>query len=325
MPAATYAGPVVDRERDQQAVDPRLEELVGQQRDAVQRDRDQARERGLLVEGDELAPRLRRAAEAGGEREADQDRGGDEHERHDARRAADQPEGVLLGVHRRPPRGPDPALGPSPAGCRVVHAATTRRTTGRGSRTSSAVVVDDQPAVPAQPASRVRRAAQQRGLGERLGLDGGGRQRGRAEIAGPGRLERARVEEVVARRAVGRAPQPRVEARGRDARPSTRSTCAVSPVSGWRTWTSNGSDTRMSPPQSTAQRPCEPVREQVRGEALARAAGVEPEAGRAGDRALADRRPGATARAGSVPPAGAAVLPISASASGSSGARRVRS
>ena len=58
--------------------------------------------------------------------------------------------------------------------------------------------------------------AEQRGLGQRLGLERGRRERGGADQAGPGRLAGRGVEEVVARRAVRGAPQADVEARRGD-------------------------------------------------------------------------------------------------------------
>ncbi len=57
---------------------PGLQEAVAEQREAVDGDRDQGGERGLLVDRDERSSAWRRAAEAGGERQADQDGRGDE-------------------------------------------------------------------------------------------------------------------------------------------------------------------------------------------------------------------------------------------------------
>ena len=100
-PGGDEGRPVVDDHRDRDARRSRLQERVAEQRDAVQRDRHQARERAVLVERDERAAAGGRAAEAGGERQPDQDGDGDEDQRDDARGAAHQPPGVVGGALMR--------------------------------------------------------------------------------------------------------------------------------------------------------------------------------------------------------------------------------
>ena len=175
------------------------------------------------------------------------------------------------------------------------------------------------------------RAGQQRGLGQRLGLERGGRERGGADHAGPGRRAGRGVEDVVARRAVLGAPQAAVDARRGD-RAAGRCCKPMDGLAGERMADVDVERlavalTRRSPPQSIAQRSLrgEAEREQVGGEALAGAAGVEPKPGRAA-RCVPSAEAAACRQArepgrGSRPGGGGAAA--SASASASSGSRRV--
>ena len=194
-----------------------------------------------------------------------------------------------------------------------------------------AVVADEQPAVAAQPAPRARagRSAARPWRAPRP------RARSGASAVAPIRPVQAGSPVAgssrwCAGRAVGGAPEPGVDARRGDrAVAAGCSVSIVSPVSGWRTSIANGAPspapTRRSPPQSTAQRgaAASDARQQVGGEALAGAAGVEPQAGRAATMpAPSSTRDSRQRAAGRGARGRARRRRASASASGSSGARR---
>ena len=177
---------------------------------------------------------------------------------------------------------------PPPAGRRRAGAAPGRSTPTRSTAPSS--WTSTPPRRAEQPA-RAGRAAQEGGLGERLGVERGRRERGGARS---GRSTRARRWPGRAgggprrrRRAAGRRG-----ARGPDVAtpPATRSVAAAAPVSGCSTTTSHGvaGDAQVAAAVDD-DAPRAAVAQQLRGgvgrEALRRAARVEAQAGRPRDRA----------------------------------------
>ena len=77
---------------------PGLSQLVAEQRDPVHGDRDQAGECQVLVHLHQLPVETRAAKQLARHQQPEADRGGDQAERDDARRAAREPPYVVVGV-----------------------------------------------------------------------------------------------------------------------------------------------------------------------------------------------------------------------------------
>ena len=217
---------VPHRERDEDARHAGMQPGVGEQQQAVGGDRDQAGDRQALVPG----------AHAGGRRGRDELQRRDEaedrddpecREAHDAGRAAGQPPGVVEGVEH------DGGLGLLGRSGQVADGAPLGATRGRrpvvrsghgtlrdaaqgGHDLDGAVLVHQQPTVGGQHRAGIARPAQQRDLGQDLGLQRAAPDGGRGEQAGPGRAAGRRVEQVVGGRTVVVEPQPTVNPGGRD-------------------------------------------------------------------------------------------------------------
>ena len=87
-------GPVGHRERDRDPGGARVEPRIAEQRQSVNRDRDQRRDRGLLVDRVQDARQPRLLRHAPGEREAEADGDRDQRQRDQAGGTAGQPPGV---------------------------------------------------------------------------------------------------------------------------------------------------------------------------------------------------------------------------------------
>ena len=262
--------PVLHRERHGDPDRPGGEPAVAEQRDPVHRDRDQARERGVLVHRGEDLRQPGLADRLAGHREPQRHRERDQQQRHDAGGPAREPPPELHGVaagHAATPRpfGPEP---PAPA-------APARHESARRTRRAGSAPARDRPAGPAAPArpssrGRPRGSARRRGAGAARGLATG------RPAARPWRAPRPRPRSGRRRWRSGRRSRPGGRSRGRSgggptvppvshsrasmpdvatAPPCSSSTAASPPPSGWRTSTAWSPCTRMSPPQSTAHGP----------------------------------------------------------------------
>ena len=185
----------------------RVQPAVAEQRDAVDGDRDQAGERGVLVDGDQRAAqpgRARRGRPSPG-RATDSVISASATSP-DARLASHQP----YSIGSRPVMPPRHAT--APPSVERPTATRRRRRRGRARRRGGAAALG---------------AGQQRRLRERLGLRGGGRDGRGGDDAGPGGLAGGRVDQVVARpRPHARASTPEVAT----AAVASASTAAGSPV-----------------------------------------------------------------------------------------------
>ena len=161
-----------------------------------------------------------------------------------------------------------------------------------------------------EPLLRAARAAEERGLGQRLGLERRGGERGDADQARPGGRAGRRVEQVVARGAVLAPPEARVDAGGGDG--AVLDVERVDRLLRQRVADLDLEGAADADVAAAVDRPAavEAVRQQVGGQALARPAGVEPQAGRAADRLVGERDaapqllrvgPGGARGAGSAP------------------------
>ena len=175
---------VVDHERHGDAGQPGVHEAVAEQRDPVDRDRDEPDQRGLLVDGHQRAREARVARDAPGHREADADGQRDAEQRDDAGRARCEPPAVLGGIRH--------AASTSPSAWTMIAAAG------------------------GEDAARAVRAGQQRRLGERLRVQGRRRERGDGQQAGPRGPAGRGVEQVVRDRSSGGPPGAADDARRRD-------------------------------------------------------------------------------------------------------------
>ena len=95
IPSPVNSGSWSIAERDRDPEHARVQPLVAEQRDAVDGDRDQARERGVLVDGEHRAAQLRLARDAAGHRQPERHGERDQRERDEPGRAARQPPAVL--------------------------------------------------------------------------------------------------------------------------------------------------------------------------------------------------------------------------------------
>ena len=160
------------------------------------------------------------------------------------------------------------------------------------------------PPISARTARPPLRPGQQRRLGERLRLDRGVAERGRSDQPGPGRLAGRRVEQVMAIAAV--APLSRSGRSGRRWRSRRTEPEHVDPLPGQRMLDDDliGIEERVvaadpdvaAAVDHEARVAAKAASDQVRGQPLADAAAVEPDAGRAARSSRPRRRPRTGAR-----------------------------
>ena len=265
---------------------PGLQPGVAEQGDAVHGDRDDPGQRGVLVDRQQLAREAGAAHHLARHRqpEADRDRHqdqGDAGRRHGWRATSRGSAGwsEAAAFMRR-----------SPA---EVRDADARLGGERADRLDPAAVVDEQAAALGEDRATALGAGEERRLGEGLRLDRGVAEGGGADQPGPGRLAGRGVEQVVGVAAVGAAPDPHVEARGGDGAGAelehegalARQRVLDEDLVGVDESVGAADADVAAAVDDEARVAAQAAGDQVGREALAGAAGVEADAGRAGDRA----------------------------------------
>ncbi len=269
-------------------------------------DRDDAGDRGVLVDRHQLAREPGAAHHLARHHQPEPDR-----DRH-------QDQGEQAGGTA----GEPPAVGLQGFGGGGVHAPAERSGMRMRGLAASGPTVSTRPSSwtsrPPRSASTTRPplgAGEQRRLGEGLGFDRGVAQGGGADQAGPGRLARRRVEQVVGVAAALVAPDPHVEAGGGDGAGAelehegalARQRVLDEDLVGSDEGVGAADADVAAAVDDEARVAAQAAGDEVGGEALAGAAGVEADAGGATDRAagVVDLEARASSGPGWGPPGGA--------------------